>query len=199
MLSIGKATLPRRRKIVHNTVPISVAALVFAVGLAKSFASRYDGWSTGFVGAATYVAIVAIAGYALPASTRCPSISPRSCYGISAWRRWVSSRPLDHRWPGRSVCWQNARLRCHRAIGFMTWLPTIGLKRSADAVMVEFPPAPNLFVLRKRLLRRLSSWQPHRIAQRLRLCGAAAGGSARNAPGVCVYHGKRSEIFASEP
>ena len=31
---------------------ISVAALVFAVGLAKSLASRYDGWNAGLVGAA---------------------------------------------------------------------------------------------------------------------------------------------------
>ena len=51
---------------------ISVAALVAAVGLAKSLARRYDGWTAGLIGAATYVAFVAIAGYALPAVNEVP-------------------------------------------------------------------------------------------------------------------------------
>ena len=51
---------------------VSVAALVFAIGLAKGLARRYNGWSAGLVGAASYVAIVAIAGYALPVVDEVP-------------------------------------------------------------------------------------------------------------------------------
>ena len=65
-------TIGSRTALYFAMLVISVAALVFAVGLAKSLASRYDGWSAGLVGGATYMAIVAIAGYALPAVNEVP-------------------------------------------------------------------------------------------------------------------------------
>jgi hypothetical protein len=65
-------TIGSRTALYFAMLVISVAALVFAVGLAKNLASRYGGWSAGLVGAATYVVIVAIAGYALPAVNEVP-------------------------------------------------------------------------------------------------------------------------------
>ena len=65
-------TIGSRTALYFAMLVISVAALVFAVGLARSLASRYDGWSAGLVGAATYVVIVAIAGYALPSVNEVP-------------------------------------------------------------------------------------------------------------------------------
>jgi predicted cobalt transporter CbtA len=65
-------TIGARTALYFAMIVISVAALIFAVGLAKSLASRYDGWSAGLVGAATYVAIVAIAGYVLPVVSEVP-------------------------------------------------------------------------------------------------------------------------------
>jgi len=65
-------TIGARTALYFAMLVISVAALIFAVGLAKSLASRYDGWTAGVVGAATYVAIVAIAGYALPVVSEVP-------------------------------------------------------------------------------------------------------------------------------
>ena len=65
-------TIGSRTALYFTMIVISVAALVFAVGLAKSLASRYGGWSAGLVGAASYVAIVAIAGYALPVVNEVP-------------------------------------------------------------------------------------------------------------------------------
>ena len=65
-------TIGSRTALYFAMLVISVAALVFAIGLAKGLASRYDGWSAALVGAAAYVAIVLIAGYALPAVNEVP-------------------------------------------------------------------------------------------------------------------------------
>jgi predicted cobalt transporter CbtA len=65
-------TIGSRTALYFAMIVISVAALIFAIGLAKNLASRYDGWSAGLVGAAAYVVIVAIAGYALPAVNEVP-------------------------------------------------------------------------------------------------------------------------------
>jgi hypothetical protein len=65
-------TIGSRTALYFAMLAISVAALVFAVGLAKSLSSRSDGWSAWLVGATTYVVIVAIAGYALPAVNEVP-------------------------------------------------------------------------------------------------------------------------------
>jgi Probable cobalt transporter subunit (CbtA) len=65
-------TIGTRTALYFAMIVISVAALIFAVGLAKSLASRYDGWSAGLVGAAAFVAIVAIAGYLLPVVNEVP-------------------------------------------------------------------------------------------------------------------------------
>jgi predicted cobalt transporter CbtA len=65
-------TIGSRTALYFAMIVISVAALIFAVGLAKSLSSRYEGWSAGLVGAASYVAIVAIAGYALPVVSEVP-------------------------------------------------------------------------------------------------------------------------------
>jgi predicted cobalt transporter CbtA len=65
-------TIGSRTALYFAMIVISVAALIFAIGLAKNLASRYGGWSAGLVGAAAYVVIVAIAGYALPAVNEVP-------------------------------------------------------------------------------------------------------------------------------
>ncbi|MBV8513396.1 MAG: CbtA family protein [Xanthobacteraceae bacterium] len=65
-------TIGTRTALYFAMLVISVAALIFAIGLARSLASRYDGWSAGLVGAAAYVAIVAIAIYVLPAVNEVP-------------------------------------------------------------------------------------------------------------------------------
>jgi hypothetical protein len=65
-------TIGTRTALYFAMIVISVAALVLSVGLAKSLASRYDGWSAGLVGAVSYVAIVAIAGYVLPVVNEVP-------------------------------------------------------------------------------------------------------------------------------
>lgn len=65
-------TIGTRTTLYFAMLVISVAALVFAIGLAKSLASRYGGWNAGLAGAAAYVVILPIAGYALPAVNEVP-------------------------------------------------------------------------------------------------------------------------------
>jgi hypothetical protein len=65
-------TIGARTALYFAMIVISVCALIFAVGLARSLASRYDAWSAGLAGAASYVAIVAIAGYVLPVVNEVP-------------------------------------------------------------------------------------------------------------------------------
>jgi predicted cobalt transporter CbtA len=65
-------TIGSRTALYFAMLVISVAALIFAVGFARSLKSRYDGWSAGLLGVVIYVAIVAIAGYALPEVNEVP-------------------------------------------------------------------------------------------------------------------------------
>jgi Probable cobalt transporter subunit (CbtA) len=65
-------TIGTRTTLYFAMLVISVAALIFAIGFTKSLASRYGGWNAGLAGAATYVVILAIAGYALPAVNEVP-------------------------------------------------------------------------------------------------------------------------------
>jgi hypothetical protein len=51
---------------------ISVVTPMLAIGVAKSITKRYGRWNAGLIGAATYVLIAAIAGYALPAVNEVP-------------------------------------------------------------------------------------------------------------------------------
>ena len=59
-------TIGSRTSLFFAMLVISVAALISAIGLAKNLTRRCGSWNAGLVGAAVYVAIVAIAGDALP-------------------------------------------------------------------------------------------------------------------------------------
>jgi hypothetical protein len=65
-------TIGSRTALYFAMIVISVAALIFAIGFTKSLVRRYGTWNAGLAGAATYVVIVAIAGYALPAVNEVP-------------------------------------------------------------------------------------------------------------------------------
>jgi Probable cobalt transporter subunit (CbtA) len=65
-------TIGGRTALFFTMLVISVAALVFAIGLAKSLVGRYGSWNAGLVGVAAYVIVIAIAGYALPDVSEVP-------------------------------------------------------------------------------------------------------------------------------
>jgi Probable cobalt transporter subunit (CbtA) len=71
--SIGNpATIASRTALFFAMIVISVAALVLAISLARSLATRLGGWNAGLLGAATYLVIIAIAQYALPEINEVP-------------------------------------------------------------------------------------------------------------------------------
>jgi hypothetical protein len=59
-------TIGSRTGLYFAMLVISVGALILAIGLAKSLTRLYGSWNAGLLGAAAYVTIIAIAGYALP-------------------------------------------------------------------------------------------------------------------------------------
>ena len=69
-------TIGSRTALYFAMIVISVAALIFAVGLAKSLASRYGGWSAGLVGAAATWPSLRLPDTPCRWSTRCPTTSP---------------------------------------------------------------------------------------------------------------------------
>jgi len=65
-------TIGSRTALYFAMLVISIIALIFAIGLAKRLTRPYGSWNAGLVGAAAYVAIVAIAGYGLPDVSEVP-------------------------------------------------------------------------------------------------------------------------------
>lgn len=71
--SIGNPdTIGSRTALFFAMLVISVAALVPAIALARSLATRHGGWNAALLGAATYVVIIAIAQFALPEINEVP-------------------------------------------------------------------------------------------------------------------------------
>lgn len=65
-------TIGIRTALYFAMLAISVVALIFAIRLANRLTRRYGNWNAGLVGAAAYVAIMAIAGYSLPDVSEVP-------------------------------------------------------------------------------------------------------------------------------
>jgi len=65
-------TIGSRTALYFAMLVISVAALIFAIGLARRLARRHGSWNAGLLGGAAYVIIVAIAAYALPTVNEVP-------------------------------------------------------------------------------------------------------------------------------
>jgi hypothetical protein len=65
-------TIGSRTALFFAMLVISVAALVFAISLARSLIRGYGRWNATLIGAAAYVGIIAIAQYALPEVNEVP-------------------------------------------------------------------------------------------------------------------------------
>ncbi|MGK9167285.1 CbtA family protein [Inquilinus limosus] len=69
-------TIGQRTALFFVMLAISVAALALAVSLARGLVRRHGSWNAGLIGAAVYVAIVAVAQAALPAVNEVPEHFP---------------------------------------------------------------------------------------------------------------------------
>jgi predicted cobalt transporter CbtA len=69
-------TIGERTMLFFIMLAISVAALVLAVNLARGLVRRHGGWTAGIVAGVVYVAIIAIAQFALPVVNEVPDGFP---------------------------------------------------------------------------------------------------------------------------
>jgi len=90
--SVGHAdTIGQRTELFLAMILISIAALVIAVALGRRLTSRLGGWNAGFVGAAVFIVLVAIAQILLPAINEVPDQFP----AVLLWRFRIASIGLE--------------------------------------------------------------------------------------------------------
>jgi hypothetical protein len=84
-------TIGQRTGLFLAMILIAIAALVIAIALGRRLARRLGGWNAGFVGAAVFILLVAIAQTLLPAINEVPDQFP----AVLLWRFRIASIGLE--------------------------------------------------------------------------------------------------------